>query len=208
MTSLEHSLIGIQCALALGIQRRFGWRGVALAGVSSVIPDWDGLPMLFDMGRFESAHRVWGHSILVMVIVSMLVAYVQVRWDPLGWLAAKSWKQATATTEILGAAGTAEPRRLTPCAAYSIALFAQVLHIPWDMVVSGGAGLSNWLVVPWWPFSRTGYAYPMVPWGDPGAIVILMTGAIAEAKRRRSVSLTAGLTLGILVGYLVARRCS
>ena len=49
MTSPEHTMVGILGAMALGLHKRFGWPVVAFAAVVSNVPDWDGLPMLFDM---------------------------------------------------------------------------------------------------------------------------------------------------------------
>jgi membrane-bound metal-dependent hydrolase YbcI (DUF457 family) len=207
MTSLEHALIGIHSALALGLQRRVGWSAVACAGAASVLPDWDGLPMLFDMARFEPGHRVWGHSLLVMAGTSLLLALVLVRWDWIGkWV--ERWGRRPSE-----AAGTSVDQSslswggLTIASAFLIAFVAQGIHIPCDMVVASGQGLANWPVQPWWPFSRNGYVFPMVPWGDPSATVILMSGVIVQARRRSDVCLISIATLGILVAYLVVRRC-
>ena len=46
MTTLEHAMLGINGVLATGLQRRFGWQLVAMAGGVSVAPDWDGLTIL------------------------------------------------------------------------------------------------------------------------------------------------------------------
>ena len=87
----------------------------------------------------------------------------------------------------------------------SIAMLAQMLHLPCDMVVSGGNGLSDWAIQPFWPFSHTGYVYPMIPWGDVGPTVIMMTGIIFSAKHRTNLSMTSLLTLIALCAYLFAR---
>jgi len=73
------------------------------------------------------------------------------------------------------------------------------------MVVSGGNGLTDWAIQPWWPLSNAAYIYPLIPWGDVGPTVILMSGIIVIAKRRSGISTTAALTLFVLVLYLLVR---
>lgn len=46
MTVYEHAMIGINGALAMGLQRRHGWQIIALAGFAAVLPDLDGLTLL------------------------------------------------------------------------------------------------------------------------------------------------------------------
>jgi hypothetical protein len=89
-----------------------------------------------------------------------------------------------------------------------IAFVAQLVHLPCDMVVSGGEGLTDWLVRPFWPFSSAGYVFPLIPWGDVGPTVILMIGAIVLAKRPVKASAIAAITLVTLVLYLVVRGWS
>lgn len=209
MTTPEHTLVGIHLAFATGIHRWVGWRGVVLAGVASNLPDWDGLPMLFDMQRFESGHRVWGHSMSVMLLTAILFGLIENRWDLVGWIATRirKWISSKSMADwsgrpswVLGTTGV--------CVLASICLLAQLLHLPCDMVVSGGDGLSDWAVQPWWPFSNVGYVFPLIPWGDVGPTVILMAGVIVIAKRKLQISLTAWGTILILIGYLVIRGWS
>jgi membrane-bound metal-dependent hydrolase YbcI (DUF457 family) len=207
MTSLEHALIGIHSALALGLQRRVGWSAVACAGAASMLPDWDGLPMLFDMARFEPGHRVWGHSLVVMAATSLLLAIVFVRWDLIGKWAARCAKRIHLLSGTPDGPSSLHWGGMTIASAFVIAFVAQGMHIPCDMVVASGQGLANWPVQPWWPLSRNGYAYPMIFWGDPSVTVILMAGLIVVAHRRRNVCLISSATLGILIAYLVVRRC-
>ncbi len=58
-----------------------------MAGVASNVPDLDGIPMLFDMQRFESGHRVWGHSIMSIFLASLLLGFFQIGWDWIGFIA-------------------------------------------------------------------------------------------------------------------------
>lgn len=203
MTSPEHTLVGIHFAFAMGLHRFVGWRGVAMAGVASNLPDWDGIPMLFDMQRFEGGHRVWGHGILSIVLSSLLIGFIQIRWDWVG-------RVGNLFRSYLPSAGIdANPqstRWLEGGLVFaSIGMCAQLLHLPCDMVVSGGNGLSDWAIQPWWPFSSAAYVYPLIPWGDIGPTVILMGGIIAIAKRKAHLSQTSWLTIVSLCAYLVVR---
>ena len=206
MTTPEHTLVGIHFAFATGLHRFVGWRGVAMAAVASNVPDWDGIPMLFDMQRFESGHRVWGHSIMSIFLASLLLGFFQIRWDLMGSIANRFSialpKNAVAaaprnTEWLIGGIGG--------LVFSSIAMCAQLLHLPCDMVVSGGTGLSDWAIQLWWPFSSAAYVYPLIPWGDIGPTVILMCGIIVIAKRNSHLSQTSWLTIVVLCGYLVVR---
>jgi hypothetical protein len=72
------------------------------------------------------------------------------------------------------------------------------------MVVSGGQGMSNWPVKPFWPIWQVGYVYPLIPWGDIGPTVVMMAGIIGIAKFGRD-QLVATLTLILLVAYMCFR---
>lgn len=198
--------MGIHFAFATGIHRFVGWRGVAMAGVASNLPDWDGLPMLFDMQRFESGHRVWGHGLLSIFVGALLIAFAQIRWD---WIGCAANKLRSLASEAHSVPFTQSPEWqhgvIGVVAFASIALYAQILHLPCDMVVSGGNGLSDWAIQPWWPFSNAAYVYPLIPWGDVGPTVILMVGVIILAKRNSHVSQTSWLTIVALCGYFIVR---
>ena len=177
-----------------------------MAGVASNIPDWDGIPMLFDMQRFERGHRVWGHGLLSIVLTSLLLGIIEIRWDWMGSIANKLHSIAPST---LAADGSQNPGWLlggTGVLVYAaIGICAQAAHLPCDMVVSGGNGLSDWAIQPLWPFSNAAYVYPLIPWGDVGPIVILMAGIIITAARKSHLSQTSLLTIVALCGYLVVR---
>ena len=204
-------MVGIHLALGLGLHRRLGWASVALAGVASNIPDWDGLPMLIDMAWFEAGHRVWGHNVLSIICTSLLLAATQVRWNWINrftdWCSRK-WGLSDARRDSGGLGGQqaipADEIRFSVWIV--IAMVAQVVHLPCDMVVSGGAGLSDWAVEPWWPWSHTGYVYPMIPWGDPGPTLILMAGALVIARWPRLIINGSRVTVAVLIAYLVVRR--
>jgi hypothetical protein len=206
MTTPEHTLVGIHLALACGLHRSFGWKVVALAGVASNVPDWDGLPMLFDMGRFEAGHRVWGHNVASIVLAALLLGGTQWAFDWIGtigdWVSARFHK----TIPPRPAGESRFSGAMLAVAFTCVALVAQLVHLPCDMVVSGGSGLSDWAIQPWWPFSSTAYVYPLIPWGDVGPTVILMTGMIVIAKWRARISTISALTLIVLCAYLLMRK--
>jgi len=61
-------------------------------------------------------------------------------------------------------------------------------------------------VKPWWPFLKTGYVYPMIPWGDPGVSIVVMAGLILLARDMSHCRKISAGTLLMLVVYLTARR--
>lgn len=200
MTTLEHSLVGIHMAIAVGAHQRFGWSVVALAGIASNVPDWDGLPMLIDMARFEAGHRVWGHNFLVIFLTSLLLAWTQSKY---GWLESLRRRLSRFLPPTSYRAGDVTAPSLQILFAY--AFVSQALHLPCDMVVSGGNGLTDWQVKPFWPFSDQGRMYPLIPWGDVGPTIILMCGAIALAKLPTHARWVSFATLGVLCTYLLVR---
>ena len=201
MTSPEHTMVGILGAMALGLHKRFGWRIVAFAAVISNVPDMDGLPMLFDMERFESGHRVWGHNFLLIVATSICLGWTQARFK---------WIQkivAYAIDFLPSQVNRSQPSRHFPIpilVLIFVGIGFQTLHLVCDMVVSGGQGLSNWPVKPFWPIWQVGYVYPLIPWGDVGPTVVMMAGIIGIAKFGRD-QLVATLTLILLVAYMCFR---
>jgi hypothetical protein len=56
MTVYEHAMLGINGALAAGLAPRYGWPIVAMAGAAAVLPDLDGLTILF--GIFPEGIRL------------------------------------------------------------------------------------------------------------------------------------------------------
>jgi membrane-bound metal-dependent hydrolase YbcI (DUF457 family) len=200
MTTLEHTLVGIHVAIACGMHQRFGWPAVALSGVVSNLPDWDGLPMLVNMAKFEAGHRVWGHNFLWITISSLFVAWSQWRFH---WLE----KLANGMHQYLPQDVMVENRRkVVPYFwLYVLCFTAQTVHLPCDMLVSGGAGLSDWEIRPFWPFDNRGFVLALLPWGDIGPTIILMAGAIVVAKYSGRRSLHAGMTLSALGVYMIIR---
>ena len=201
MTSPEHTMVGILGAMALGLHKRFGWQVVAFAAVVSNVPDFDGLPVLFDMERFESGHRVWGHNFLLIVASSIILGWTQVRFE---------WIQSIGAYAVHFLPSEVKRFQSSSQSPIPLSVFIfvgigfQSVHLVCDMVVSGGQGLSNWPVKPFWPFRQIGYVYPLIPWGDIGPTIIMMAGIIGIAKIGRA-HLLSMLTLLVLIIYLLFR---
>ena len=65
MTVFEHAMLGVTGTLAVGLHRRYGWKIVAAAGAVAVLPDWDGLSILFGAAAYGKVHRAWGRLLSV-----------------------------------------------------------------------------------------------------------------------------------------------
>lgn len=201
MTSPEHTLVGILGGLSLGLHTRLGWTAIAFAAVVSNVPDLDGLPMLVDMQRFESGHRVWGHNLFAISVSALLLAALQYRFGWIEWIAVKLKPIMPADIRSLEASDTI---RVGFFVLVLIGLVFQCVHLLCDMTVSGGQGLSDWPVKPFWPFSDTEFAFPLIPWGDVGPTVIMMLAVILIAKFGKARR-TAILALALLCGYMLCR---
>lgn len=207
MTTPEHTLVGIHLAIAAGCHRWAGWPLVGLAALASNVPDLDGLPMLIDMQRFEQLHRVLFHNFLAIGLTSALLTCSEAY---LGWISRMTrWLilkfAPSESTGGLSAVKAEWPRPWLLSTLFATAFVTQTAHLPCDMVVSGGSGLSDWHVLPLWPFSDRGYVFPLVPWGDIGPTFVLMAGTIWMAKRRSGLSSIALITLSTLIVYLLVR---
>ncbi len=205
MTTLEHALVGANLVLASGLNRRFGWQLVAVAGVCAVMPDWDGLTILWSVPLFDAAHRVWGHAFLPCFLVAALFAVLDYRFDFMArWAQAFSrWINTGIPPEQL------ERRRcLTVYGAavwIAVGIIAACSHLLTDMVVSGTATLSDWDVKLLWPFSDRGFVYPLVPWGDAGNMLIMIGGMFAMLRWKNRIQSSAIVTLCGVVGYTLMR---
>jgi len=78
---------------------------------------------------------------------------------------------------------------------------AALSHLAADLVFSGAAGLADWELQLWWPFSQQGYVYPLVRWGDVGVTLIFVVGMFAMVRWQRHVRHIAAVTLGGVVLY-------
>lgn len=201
MTSPEHTLVGILGAFSLGLHHRLGWTAVAFAALVSNIPDLDGLPMLVDMERFEAGHRVWGHNLFAIAITTLIVALTQFRSR---WIERVAMRSARFLPSDVRVADEPDRRRISLKTWITIGLLFQCVHLVCDITVSGGNGLSDWHVKPFWPFSESGYVFPLIPWGDIGPTVIMMLGIIGIAKMGNAKRVST-VALGTLCVYMLAR---
>ena len=206
MTFYEHAMVGIDGALAAGLQRRHGWPIVAVAGFTAMLPDWDGLTILLGPSCYAQAHRVWGHNLLVAGLLAMLVSGLAYRFDgPVRiqrWLG-RHWR----TLELGGAAA-----RVSRCPSgwrlwLAVGVLAAYSHLLADMVFSAGRNMPVWGVPLLWPFSNVAWAYPLVLWGDIGATLIFVAGMFAMLRWRAWTRTIATGTLGLVIGYVAARGC-
>lgn len=200
MTTPEHTLVGIHAALAMGCHRHWSWPAVVMAGLASNLPDWDGLPMLIDMQRFELGHRVWGHNVFAILLTASLIAWLQHRYRWIEFVGQRTQRLLPSDASL-----TIPSDRTPPMVYFLVALATQLIHLPCDMVVSGGNGLTDWLVKPLWPMSDAGFAFPLIPWRDVGPTIILMAGALGVSKVRQRASVISLITLLALVTYLMVR---
>lgn len=212
MTTIEHAMLGVNGALALGLHRRLGWSSVVVCGFAAVAPDWDGLPMLFDISRFESGHRVWGHNLLACILLGVLLGTLDWKYHWSDLLVAKLGGMADSKSKTdlekgnQSQPGTSIMPRTTTSSWWAwclIAIFAAMSQIPADAVVSGGRGLSDWPLKPLWPLNDWKLVYPMIPWGNVGVSVIFGVAVVVMAKLQQRFQLIAVAALVSMCVYLV-----
>jgi membrane-bound metal-dependent hydrolase YbcI (DUF457 family) len=205
MTIYEHAMVGINGALAAGLQRRHGWQIVAQAGVAAMLPDCDGLSILLGPHYYAEAHRLWAHNLLVTGLLAAIVSAAAYRWDVLTKIQrrlAKHW----AMFSIGGAPAEKSPHCAGElCLWLAVGVLAAYSHLAMDILFSAGKNLGTWGLAIFWPFSNDSYAYPLVPWGDIGATVILAVGMFAMVRwPKRIRAIAAGSLLAVAV-YIVVR---
>ena len=66
-------------------------------------------------------------------------------------------------------------------------------------------GLTDWELPLLWPFSRQGFVFPLVPWGDAGATLIFAGGMFAMVRWPQRLQTVAVTTLLLVVIYVVVR---
>lgn len=205
MTTFEHAMLGINGALACGLERRHGWQVVAMAGVVAVSPDWDALSLLSGAASFDRVHRIWGHNLLVGILLSVTVGALDYRFDFMTRL-------SHLVGRLPGVPATAPvPRvRWTRTAAgygfwIAVAVAAGLSHLAADLVVSGTATLADWELQLLWPFSPRGWIFPLVRWGDPGITIVFVAGMFALIRHPNRLRMISRITLLAVGGYLTLR---
>jgi hypothetical protein len=202
MTSFEHAMLGVNGALASGLHRQYDWRVAALAGLTAVSPDWDGATILGGMQLFDQAHRVWGHGLFTCLVVAIVLATLDYRYDLVGWGQRLLHRLLRSEAE-LDTKPSNTWRRFSVWLA--IAVLAALSHLAADLVYSGAEGLSDWELKLLWPFSNRGFVYPMVRWGDAGATIIFVIGMFAMLRWKPRTQPLASATLACVIGYIALR---
>ena len=205
MTTFEHAMLGVTGALAAGLDRRWGWPIVAVAGFVAVLPDWDGLGILFGVAVFDRVHRTLGHNLLVCLSLGAVVAALDYRYS----LALRVKEHVGRHLRALSSQEPSPKRSVFRAGELSIwvavGVVASLSHLAADVVFSGHPQLSDWGLRLLWPFSDRLWAYPMVSWGDPGATLVFVVGMFAMIRWRSRRRLIAGLTLTLVLGYVSMR---
>jgi len=205
MTSFEHALIGIDGALAVGLDRRFGWPIVASAAVAAVLPDWDGLTLLFGPNLFADAHRIWGHNLLVAGLLAAVVGTLLYWWDLLAkgqHALARRWPRLAIGSLPASASKHSVGGLLVWIATVVVATYS---HLVGDLVFSANSELPGWGLPLFWPVDRTAWAYPLVPWGDVGTTLVLAGGRFAMVRWSERRQAIARGTLVLVAVYIAVR---
>jgi hypothetical protein len=204
MTTFEHAMLGATGAMAAGLHRR-GWEIVAVATVAAVLPDWDGLSLLFGASAYDRFHRVLGHSVFTATLIALgaTLAEYHFRLLPRCRTLLARYVQGIPEQVPHPEEGSSSPKELRLWLI--VAVLATASHLVADILFSGHATLSDWGLKVFWPFSDHEYAFPVVRWGDPLPTVILVAGMFAMLRWRTRVQGLAALTLAALVGYIAIR---
>lgn len=205
MTSLEHALLASYGVLASGLYRSYGWQLAAVAGVAAILPDWDGLTILWSVTLFDTAHRCWGHGLLSCLILSILLATLDCRFDFItrsaGFLIRLLRVQVSPEVCLLR-----QKPRWKEYLIWNAVVFAAFLsHLFADMIVSGAQGLSDWEIKIFYPFSSVGWVCPLIPWGDVGVLIIFIIGIFVMLWLKKRLQTIAILVLILTTLYALLR---
>jgi membrane-bound metal-dependent hydrolase YbcI (DUF457 family) len=203
MTTIEHALLGANLVLATGLEKKFGWQLVALSAVCAVVPDWDGLTILWSVSLFDVAHRAWGHNLLVCSLVALFIAAVDYRHDVVTRTARRlvQWMKFAVPEDRLAIRVIFSWSGLMLW--FFVALIATWSHLVGDLVFSGTATLSDWGLKLLLPFSERVFVYPLISWGDVGVTIIFVLGMFAMLRWKNQTAWIARLTLIAAIGYIV-----
>ncbi|HIQ21048.1 MAG TPA: metal-dependent hydrolase [Planctomycetes bacterium] len=199
VTVFEHAMLGVTATTAAGLDRRYGWPVVAAAGVVSLLPDWDGLALVFGAAAFDKAHRVWGHSLLTAGLLGAAFMVAAARWR----LAQRAVRLVRPVPREEPPAGPPAPAELLVWAVLGVVL--SWLHLAADLVYSGHDVLPDWGLQLFWPFSDRSLAFPLVPWGDVGTTLIFVVGMFALVRWPRRSQGVGLATLAAVIAYIVIR---
>lgn len=205
MTIYEHTMLGINGALALRLQKRYDWQIVTLAGVVSVLLDWDGVSILFNGQAYAQGHRIWGHNFFVAGLIAVVVSVLCYRFDV--FVRIQRWLAVHWTVFAVNNDGTdaRESDRGPLLVWILVGVAAAFSHLLADTLFSVGKNLPVWGVPLFWPFSGKEYSYPMVAWGDVGPTIIFAASMFIMHIWPKYTSKIAFASLGLVVCYIVVR---
>jgi membrane-bound metal-dependent hydrolase YbcI (DUF457 family) len=206
MTVYEHAMIGIDGALALGLNQRWGWPIVAMAGAAAVLPDLDGLTLLFGLHWYAEGHRLWGHNLLVVGIAAVVVSAAAYCTDVFPRI--QCWLARHCADLGVGdeSADVPRPRRIVDLGVWvAVGVVAAYIHLLADVIYSAGADLPIWGVPLYWPFSREAVVYPLLPWGDVGPTLVFAAGMFAMLRWPKRIQTIAAASLALVVAYVASR---
>ncbi|MBI3464700.1 MAG: metal-dependent hydrolase [Planctomycetes bacterium] len=207
MTFYEHAMLGATLALAAGLQSRHGWGIVAMAAVAAVLPDWDGLTIVFGATAYDRSHRIWGHNLMTAGMLGALTGAAEYFCNLIGRLGRVIGGLLTSPASG-SAVVPAEPIPFSfcDCAVWGlVGSLASLSHLAVDLIYSGHPRMSDWPLRLFWPFSDRGWAYPVVPWGDVGATMIFIAEMFALSRWRSRASRIGLLALAALAVYIAVR---
>jgi membrane-bound metal-dependent hydrolase YbcI (DUF457 family) len=205
MTVFEHAMLGGSLAVATGFHRRYGWSIAATAATAAVIPDWDGVSLLFGGRAYDLSHRAWGHNVFFAVVAGSLVG-----------LAGLAGRHSERIRAIIGGARQASwtgnqstrggSMSVTDVIAWvGMGVVAMLSHLPIDVVYSWHPQMEPWPVRLFWPLSGRGYAMPVIAWGDVGATTVFIGEMFALYRWPDRAQQIAGLALGLVFAYIALR---
>jgi hypothetical protein len=85
-----------------------------------------------------------------------------------------------------------------------VGVLAAYSHLLMDIACSANRDLPVWGVPLLWPFARGEWAYPLLPWGNPGATIIFAMGMFAMVAWRNWVQPIAWASLIAVAAYMAA----
>lgn len=202
MTSPEHFVFGLDIAIVLGLHKFRDWKLPAIAAIAAVLPDWDGLMIFGGFSLLEKAHRVWGHGLISVAIMAILLGSLDYRFDIIG-RTARFFGRFVKDIDVTKIELRNEFRACGLFAWIGACFLGGLTHLFGDIIVSGNSQYAPWPVLLFWPFSDREFVWPIFSWGDFVPSIILFTGAIAMLRRKNHIRSIALFTLFALTGYAV-----
>jgi membrane-bound metal-dependent hydrolase YbcI (DUF457 family) len=190
MVYYDHALIGATIAVAAGVQKRYGWPPVVLAGLAGMFPDWDATSKLLWPQTYARGHRVWGHNVFAVTVAGAALG-------TLGYWIHRSRSHRRAPIAAL------DPGGAGPWIVLGIAILWS--HPLLDLLYCGWDRNADWPVKLFWPAASWNFAHPWMPWTDRGATALLLAGLLVCILVRRYRPTCAAASLVVVALYVVVR---